>query len=62
MFDFVQEKKRVVQIVLLLIIVTFGFFGVDSYRKSGGSHAPATVNGEKITQQEFDNALAPATG
>jgi len=57
MFDFVQEKKRVVQIVLLLIIVTFGFFGVDSYRKSGGGSAPATVNGEKITQQEFDSAL-----
>ena len=57
MFDFVQEKKRVVQIVLLLIIITFGFFGVDSYRKSGGSSVPATVNGEKITQQEFDNAM-----
>jgi len=26
MFDFVQEKKRVVQIVLFLIIVTFGLF------------------------------------
>lgn len=57
MFDFVQEKKRVVQIVLLLIIVTFGFFGVDSYRKSGSRDVPATVNGEKISQQEFDNAL-----
>lgn len=58
MFDFVQEKKRVVQIVLGLIIITFGFFGVDSYRKSGGgSSAPATVNGDKISQQEFDNAL-----
>ena len=57
MFDFVQEKKRVVQIVLLLIIVTFGFFGIDSYRKSGRSSVPATVNGERITQQEFDNAL-----
>jgi peptidyl-prolyl cis-trans isomerase D len=57
MFDFVQEKKRVVQIVLILIIITFGFFGVDSYRKSGGGDEPATVNGEKISQQEFDNAL-----
>ena len=57
MFDFVQEKKRVVQIVLLLIIVTFGFFGVDSYRKSGSGDVPATVNGEKISQQEFDGAL-----
>lgn len=58
MFDFVQEKKRVVQIVLFLIIITFGFFGVDSYRKSGGGgDAPATINGEKISQQEFSNAL-----
>lgn len=57
MFDFVQEKKRVVQVVLFLIIITFGFFGVESYRQSGGGDAPATVNGEKISQQEFDNAL-----
>ncbi|MFA6901516.1 MAG: SurA N-terminal domain-containing protein [Gallionellaceae bacterium] len=57
MFDFVQEKKRVVQVVLILIIITFGFFGVESYRQSGGGGAPATVNGEKISQQEFDNAL-----
>ena len=58
MFDFVQEKKRVVQVVLFLIIITFGFFGVDSYRKSGGGDAPATVNGEKITQQEFAKAIS----
>ncbi len=57
MFDFVQEKKRVVQVILVLIIITFGFFGVDSYQKSGGGDAPAIVNGEKISQQEFDNAL-----
>jgi peptidyl-prolyl cis-trans isomerase D len=57
MFDFVHEKKRVVQIVLLLIILPFAFWGVDSYRKSSGGDAPATVNGEKITQQELDNAL-----
>ena len=57
MFNFVHEQKRVVQIVLVLIIITFGFFGVDSYQNSGGGDAPATVNGEKISQQEFDNAL-----
>lgn len=57
MFDFVQEKKRVVQIVLSLIIITFAFFGINSYMKSGGSDAPATVNGEKISQQEFANAM-----
>lgn len=57
MFDFVQEKKRLVQIVLALIILPFAFWGVDSYRKSGGTPPLATVNGEKISQQEFDNAL-----
>ncbi len=57
MFDFVQEKRRLVQIVLALIILPFAFWGVDSYRKSGGATPIATVNGEKIGQQEFDNAL-----
>ncbi len=57
MFDFVHEKKRVVQFVLALIILPFAFWGVDSYRKSGGGEALATVNGEKIGGQEFDNAV-----
>jgi peptidyl-prolyl cis-trans isomerase D len=57
MFDFVQENRRPVQIVLALIIVPFALWGVDSYRKSGGAAPLATVNGEKISQQEFDNAL-----
>ena len=57
MFDFVQEKKRLVQIVLALVILPFAFWGVDSYRKSGGAAPLATVNGEKVSQQEFDNAL-----
>ncbi len=57
MFDFVQEKKRLVQLVLALITLPFAFWGVDSYRKSGGAAPLATVNGEKIGQQEFDNAL-----
>ena len=57
MFDFVHEKRRLVQIVLLLIILPFAFFGVDSYRHSGDSDAPASVNGTKITKQEFEMAL-----
>ncbi len=57
MFDFVREKRRVVQVVLLLIILPFAFFGVDTYRQSGDGNAPATVNGSKITQQEFQTAL-----
>ncbi len=58
MFDFVHEKRRWVQIVLLLIILPFVFFGVDSYRHSTNSDAPATVDGAKITKQEFDTALS----
>src|SRR5574340_287992 len=57
MFDFVHEKKRLVQIVLAVIILPFAFWGVDSYRRSGNVEAPASVNGTKITRQEFENAL-----
>ena len=57
MFDFVREKRRLVQIVLLLIVLPFAFWGVDSYQRSGNTEAPATVNGAKVSQQEFENAL-----
>lgn len=57
MFDFVHEKKRVVQFVLVLIILPFAFWGVDSYRKSGAGESLASVNGDKISQPEFENAL-----
>ena len=58
MFDIVHEKKRMVQIVLALIILPFALWGVSSYEKSGNStEAVATVNGTKITQQEFENTL-----
>ena len=57
MFDFVHGNKRFVQIVLLLIILTFAFWGVDTYNKSSHSEALATVNSEKINQAEFDQAV-----
>lgn len=57
MFDFVHEKKRLVQIVLGLIILPFAFWGVDSYRRSGNVESPASVNGIEISQQEFENSL-----
>ena len=62
MFDIVHENKKMVQIILALIILPFAFWGIDSYRKSGGGEALATVNGEKINQQEFDNALRQQQG
>ena len=57
MFDFVHERRRLVQIVLVLITLPFAFFGLESYRHSGDTGAPATVNGTKISQQEFETAL-----
>ncbi len=57
MFNFVHNKKRLVQIVLALIILPFAFFGMESYQNQDSGEALATVDGEKIGQQEFDNAL-----
>lgn len=57
MFDFVHENKRLVQVVLILLLLPFAFWGVNSYRQSGGADALATVEGEKITQQDFDTAM-----
>ncbi len=58
MFDFVHENKKMVQIVLALIVLPFALWGVSSYDKAGKStDVVATVNGTKITQQEYDNTL-----
>lgn len=57
MFDFVQERKRLVQVVLLLIILPFAFFGVDSYNKATKGKTPASVNGTDVTLQDYDNAM-----
>jgi peptidyl-prolyl cis-trans isomerase D len=57
MFDFVHQNKKWVQIVLALILLPFAFWGVDSYRSGGGAESVAKVNGEKISPQEFDQAL-----
>lgn len=58
MFDFVHEKKRLVQIVLAVIILPFAFWGLDSYNRSGNSaEVVATVDGAKISRQEFEEAL-----
>ncbi len=57
MFDIVHKNKRLVQIVLAAIVLPFTFWGLDSYRRSGNVEAPASVNGTKITKQEFENAL-----
>ncbi|GAB5604954.1 SurA N-terminal domain-containing protein [Sideroxyarcus sp. TK5] len=57
MFDFVHERKRVVQVVLALIILPFALWGLDSYQNSGDVGVVATVNDTKIGQAEFEDAL-----
>lgn len=58
MFDFVYRKKRVVQVILALITLPFAFFGVDYYfRGGGGATEVARVGSEKISQNDFANAL-----
>jgi peptidyl-prolyl cis-trans isomerase D len=58
MFDLVHNNKRLIQIILAIVILPFAFWGVDSYTRSANtSDAVATVNGSKISKQEFGNAL-----
>lgn len=58
MFDFVHKNKRVVQFILALLVLPFAFVGVDSYvRSASGEKDVATVGGESISPQDFENAL-----
>ncbi|MGZ8257516.1 MAG: SurA N-terminal domain-containing protein [Gallionella sp.] len=57
MFDFVQEKKYIVYIVLGLITASLGLVGVNSYQKSSGTSEVASVNGTKISAQELERSL-----
>jgi peptidyl-prolyl cis-trans isomerase D len=53
MFELIQKRKRIAQIVLGLLIIPFAFFGLDSYTTSmGGGDDVATVNGSPITQSK----------
>jgi hypothetical protein len=58
MFELIQKRKRIAQVVLVLLIIPFAFFGLEQYSSSvGGRSDVATVNGSSITQEEFDEAL-----
>ena len=56
MFDFVRSHNRILQVALgLLIIPTFGFFGISSYMQSNEQGvAVASVDGRDITRAEWD--------
>ena len=58
MFDLVHKYRRVVQIILLLLVIPFAIWGLESYtRVMGGRDAVATVNGLEITKREFDEQM-----
>lgn len=53
-----HSKGWLVKAILGLIVVTFALFGVDSYLNQAGSNVPvAEVDGDKISVQEYGNAL-----
>jgi peptidyl-prolyl cis-trans isomerase D len=58
MFDLVAKHKRIAQVILFLIMVPFAFFGVDYYFRGGAQQdTVAMVSGEKITQNEYADAM-----
>lgn len=57
MFDFVNERKRIVQAIMAIATLPFLFWGIESYRNTGSEDYVAIVTGEKIQRQEFDQAL-----
>jgi len=58
MFDTIRKHQRILQFLLLLLIFpAFVFFGVSGYQGMMGDDAVATVNGAKISRQEFDEGM-----
>jgi len=58
MFDLVAKHKRLAQLILFLMMIPFAFFGVDFYfRGENLDGTVATVGGEKITQNEYNDAI-----
>jgi len=58
LFDLVHKYKRLIQVFLGLIAITFATWGIESYtRFRGGRDTVATVNGMDINQREFQQEL-----
>lgn len=57
MFEFIRNHQRWMQIILALLIVpSFVLVGVSSYDNKSSSTDVASVDGQKISQQEWENA------
>jgi peptidyl-prolyl cis-trans isomerase D len=60
MLEAIRERSQgwLAKLILALITIPFALWGVESYIQSAGDgDAVATVNGSKITQREFTQAL-----
>lgn len=57
MFDNVRNNKRFVQIVLMLIILPFALWGVDSYVRNTGGDEVASVGDASISSGQFQESL-----
>ena len=58
MFDFVRKHNKLFQVILVLLILpSFIFLGVQSSDSLGGGDVVAKVGSQKITQVELDNAV-----
>jgi len=57
MFEFIRTHKRwMYGILLLLIIPSFVFVGMESYQSNDSGASVATVDGQKISQQQWEDA------
>ncbi|MGE0874453.1 MAG: SurA N-terminal domain-containing protein [Burkholderiales bacterium] len=56
-FDLVERNKRLIQILMVLIAITFVTWGLESYTRGPSVSTVATVNGAKISEREFSEEL-----
>ncbi|HEX4926407.1 MAG TPA: SurA N-terminal domain-containing protein, partial [Burkholderiales bacterium] len=58
MFELVQKHRRLAQVILTLIALTFAVWGIESYtRYAGNRDTVAKVNGYEISEREFAEQL-----
>ena len=58
MFDAIRNNPKFVQIILVLIALTFALFGMDAYQRMGAQDVPVAVVGKvEISNAQFDQVL-----
>lgn len=58
MYDFLEKRKRVAQVILALLVLPFAFFGMETYFQGGGRESKvAEVAGEPISEREYQMRL-----